>query len=125
MFASLLRVGSVVVDVNGDRLDVKFLSSTGSVDDSFAIVKDILNVPPKVTVATSASVFAEGSDIAITATASDADGTVQRVDFYADDTFIGSDESAPFAMTWSSVPLGNYALAATAIDNLGATADSE
>jgi len=39
MFASLLRVGSMVIDVNSNRLDAKFLRETGAIDDYFAIIK--------------------------------------------------------------------------------------
>ena len=39
MFASLRELGSMVIDVNGPRMDVKFLRETGVIDDQFTIVK--------------------------------------------------------------------------------------
>jgi Calcineurin-like phosphoesterase/IPT/TIG domain/Purple acid Phosphatase, N-terminal domain len=39
MFISLNALGSMVLDVNGDRLDAKFLTSTGAVGDFFTIRK--------------------------------------------------------------------------------------
>lgn len=39
MVASLNVLGSMVIDVDGDRLDARFLDATGVVRDSFAIVK--------------------------------------------------------------------------------------
>lgn len=39
MFTSLDIVGSLVIDVNGGRLDVKFLQSDGSVGDYFTMLK--------------------------------------------------------------------------------------
>jgi calcineurin-like phosphoesterase family protein len=39
MFLSLDVLGSLVLDVDGDRLDAKFLDDLGAVRDSFAIVK--------------------------------------------------------------------------------------
>jgi hypothetical protein len=39
MFESLLQLGSLVLDIDGDRLDVKFLRETGVVEDYFTILK--------------------------------------------------------------------------------------
>lgn len=39
MFASILKVGSLVIDVNGHRLDAQFLRETGEIDDHFTIIK--------------------------------------------------------------------------------------
>src|ERR1051326_2613712 len=39
MFVSELRTGSLVVDIDGNRLDAKFLRETGAIDDSFTIIK--------------------------------------------------------------------------------------
>jgi hypothetical protein len=39
MFISLNQLGSMVLDVDGNRLDAKFLRETGAIDDSFTILK--------------------------------------------------------------------------------------
>ncbi len=39
MFVTLLRMGSVVIDVSGNRLDAQFLRETGAIDDHFTIIK--------------------------------------------------------------------------------------
>lgn len=39
MHEALLNRGSLVIDVDGRRMDVRYLRETGAVDDSFAIVK--------------------------------------------------------------------------------------
>jgi hypothetical protein len=39
MFISLNELGSLVLDVHGDFMDVQFLRETGAIDDSFTIVK--------------------------------------------------------------------------------------
>lgn len=39
MFISLNQLGSMVLDLNGNRLDAKFLRETGAVADSFTILK--------------------------------------------------------------------------------------
>jgi hypothetical protein len=39
MFIGLDRIGSMVIDVNSNRLDAKFLRNNGAVDDYFTIIK--------------------------------------------------------------------------------------
>lgn len=39
MYTSLLKRGSMVIDINDRRLDAKFLRETGTVDDHFTIIK--------------------------------------------------------------------------------------
>jgi predicted phage tail protein len=68
--------------------------------------------------------FTAPASVTLSATASDADGTVARVDFYNGSTLLGSDTTAPYSFTWSSVAAGTYALKATAVDNAGATGSS-
>ncbi|MGB5178181.1 MAG: metallophosphoesterase family protein [Gammaproteobacteria bacterium] len=43
--ASLNRLGSLVLDVNGNRLDATFVRETGAVDDYFTILKNPDNCP--------------------------------------------------------------------------------
>jgi len=47
MFISLNNLGSMVLDVNGDTLDAKFLRENGVISDYFRIVKGVaVSVPP-------------------------------------------------------------------------------
>jgi hypothetical protein len=57
--------------------------------------------------------------VKINAYAVDRDGKVQRVDLYADDELIGTDDTAPFDFTWSNAPPGCYDLTVVAIDDKG------
>ncbi len=45
MQRSFRRLGSVVLDIHAERLEVKFVSTTGSVDDSFVIDKSMPPAP--------------------------------------------------------------------------------
>lgn len=45
MFISLNQLGSMVLDVDGNRLDAKFLRETGAIDDSFTILKGTAPIP--------------------------------------------------------------------------------
>jgi len=66
-----------------------------------------------------------GSTATITTTAQDADGTVQRVEFYESGTnFIGVVSNTPFNLTSTNIMPGNFALSARVFDNLGASNNS-
>lgn len=84
------------------------------------------NQPPTVSLTspTAGASFAAPATIALTASATDADGTIARVDFYNGFTLIGSDTTSPYSMTWSNVAAGSYPLSAIARDNGGAATTS-
>ncbi|MEF3306229.1 Ig-like domain-containing protein [Paenibacillus sp. GYB003] len=68
--------------------------------------------------------FRAKSTVVIAADASDSDGTVTKVEFYANGEKIGEDAKAPFQMTWNHVADGTYYVMAKAIDNSGTSTDS-
>src|SRR5258706_1779391 len=70
-------------------------------------------------------VFAAGANITITATASDPDGSVTNVEFFADSRFLGSDAESPYSVTECCWKPGHYLLKAKATDNLGASKVSD
>ena len=84
------------------------------------------NTPPTVSLTAPAagSAYAAPASVTITANASDANGSVARVDFYAGPTLVGSDTTSPYGVTWSNAPAGVYSLTAVARDNAGATTTS-
>ena len=57
----------------------------------------------------------------ITAMASDLDGTIAKVEFFADATKLGEITNSPYTLLWSNVSSGSYQLTAIATDNAGAT----
>jgi hypothetical protein len=57
----------------------------------------------------------------IFASASDLDGTITQVNFYAETTLIGQKTSPPYSINWSNFSSGVYQLTAVAADNSGAT----
>jgi hypothetical protein len=65
--------------------------------------------------------FAAPASINLTATASDPGGSIAKVEFFAGTTLVGTDTTAPYAVTWASVPAGTYSLTARATDNGGAS----
>src|SRR6185503_19430026 len=84
------------------------------------------NAPPTVSLASPAggATFTAPASVSIAASASDSDGTVARVDFFANGTLLGTDTAAPYTFAWSNVAAGTYNLTAVATDNAGATAAS-
>lgn len=83
--------------------------------------------PPSVTLVTptEGSVFTEGDNILLEATATDSDGTIQSVDFYYGSTLISSDPTAPYTATIAGgLTAGSYTLKAVATDDDGLTAES-
>src|SRR2546421_2378319 len=86
------------------------------------------NLPPAVSISspTAGATFMEPASIPIVADATDSDGTVARVDFFAGATLLGTATATnnQFNFTWSGVRAGTYSLTAQATDNLGATSAS-
>ena len=65
--------------------------------------------------------FPVGIPITLNATASDFDGTVNKVEFFADGDSIGQDANSPYSATWTPTTPGRYQLTAEATDNDGTT----
>ena len=69
--------------------------------------------------------FIAPASITLTATAADADGTIQKVEFFqGGTTLIGTATSAPYSITWGPVAVGAYSVTAVATDNSNATTTS-
>src|SRR6266436_3060711 len=69
-------------------------------------------------------VFVAPANVTLLATASESNGTIGQVEFFADATSLGVIATNPFTLTWPGVPAGIYALTAVATDGLGVTATS-
>jgi hypothetical protein len=103
-------------------------SGPGSTDISFdlELIASTDNNRPNVALLSPSegAFFTEPATITFSAAANDSDGSVARVEFFQGNTKVGEDTTSPFAFDWLSVPLGNYALRAVAVDNLGARGTS-
>jgi RHS repeat-associated protein len=71
------------------------------------------------TAPTNGQVFAYGATVPMTATASDPDGTINRVEFLIDGAEVGQDTASPYAFNWPST-VGSHTAQARAIDNSSA-----
>ncbi len=78
-------------------------------------------IPPSVSITSPANgaSFVPGSNVTMAANATDADGTITKVEFFQGTTKLGEDTTAPYSYTWNTVPEGDYILTAKATDNDG------
>jgi hypothetical protein len=86
------------------------------------------NQPPSVylTAPASGAVFGATAPIVVAAEASDSDGSVAKVEFYADYARIGTATAPPYTIVWSGAKSsGQYALTAWATDNRGTVTVSQ
>ncbi len=89
-------------------------------------VSGVANQAPVVAITQPASnsVFTTTSTIVFQATASDADGTISKVEYYAGDYLMGVATSAPYQLSIANAPVGSYDITARATDNKGAVTRS-
>ena len=95
--------------------------------DQVSLVSIAANMPPVVSLVTPAMIalFGEGDPVAITASASDPDDRVVRVEFRVNGHLVGSDDTAPYAATWRAGPIGHfYFITAVAFDDDGGATTS-
>ena len=73
--------------------------------------------PPTVSISSPLDGATVGTTFTIDATASDTDGTITSVFFYADGNPLGSDTVSPYSVAWSGAAVGSHELTAVAWDN--------
>lgn len=76
-------------------------------------------VGPQITLTEPSGPFVAPASILLQATATDADGTVELVEFYRDGVKIGEDDTSPYEYTDQDVAVGEYEYTAKATDNDG------
>jgi fibronectin type 3 domain-containing protein len=86
----------------------------------------LTNAPPVISwlVPTNNSTFIQPKAITLTASATDADGTVTNVAFFNGTTLLGNvarGTGNQYSLTWSNASVGSYTLSARVTDNSGAT----
>lgn len=81
------------------------------------------NQPPSVSInaPNPGDVFQAPAPIPIEASAIDNDGTITKVDFYANGTLLATVTALPYRWEWNGALAGDYSLYAVATDNQGAT----
>ncbi len=84
-----------------------------------------VNAPPGVSITSpsSGATFVPGATVTVTANATDSDGSVTKVEFFANGNLIGTATSSPYSINWQ-IGTGTFTLTAKATDNAGATTTS-
>lgn len=95
-------------------------------DEVFVISSSSSNIAPNIAITSPAqnSEYIEFDNITISATASDLNGYIDKVDFLVDGEIIETSNEPPYSIEWSSSE-GTYNLTAIAYDNEGMSAESQ
>jgi glucose/arabinose dehydrogenase len=109
-------------------LSVQFTSLGGHGAGGFSYIRStpaVADVPPNVAITspTNSASFTAPANVAITASASDSDGSVTNVAFFDGVTFLGQTNNTPYTIT-ASLAAGLHALTAVATDNGGLSTTS-
>jgi uncharacterized repeat protein (TIGR02059 family) len=123
-----------VVTIGYKKPASNFLQSTAGVPASTITGQSVTNnvqpvagnQPPVVSISSpgAGTPFTALATVNIAVTASDADGTVSKVEIYAGATKIAEITSLPWTYTWEYVKAGTYSLVAIATDNQNASNSS-
>ena len=94
--------------------------------DRLSLVSVAANQVPLVSLTSpsSGTSVTTGQALTLTATASDPDDIVTRVEFKVNGTTVGSDTAAPYGASWTAATAGTYSVVATAWDQDGASTTS-
>src|SRR6266516_4716087 len=120
-FSSSLAGSPLVNGTNIIAVEVH-QANAGSSDLAFDLELRGTNVPPIVSVTnpTNNASFAAGADLTISASASDSDGAITKVEFFLGGIKLGETATSPYSVVWNSPIEGQYTLTAVATDNDGA-----
>lgn len=112
------ELGSTYISVNGSQMDVQFINHEGLIRDYFTISKGV-GSRPNVSIINPAdgTSYPSLQTINIAAEASDSDGQIAQVEFFANGASIGIDQTAPFSLDWSVPSKDIYDLHVVATDN--------
>ena len=93
---------------------------------AFQLTVTTNNLPPEVALLTPTNGFTatQTVNIAFTASASDPDGSITKVEYYRGTTKLGQATASPYSFTASNFVAGTNIVTARAFDNQGATTDS-
>ena len=97
---------SQVASATFDGVTVRELSVTGNMRPVVAVTSP-----------SSGSNFAAPATVTLSASATDADGSIGWVEFYSGSAFLGSVGSYPYTIELSGVPAGTHTVTAVAFDN--------
>lgn len=130
MAFELLDKPDVGASVTISKLILLFASNTFTGDtyyfdnlDSYAAGSSSAAPVVSITSPANNSTYPSGSVVTIQANATDSDGTISQVEFFANGNPIGSDNASPYSVNWT-IGSGTYSITARASDNSGLSTTS-
>ncbi len=98
----------------------------GSPDIGAVDITTTVNINPEVTLTApdDGKTYLLGNIVELAAESNDIDGTISKVEFFANGTKIGEDTTSPYSYSWTDASIGSYTLSAVTTDNDGGTANS-
>ncbi|MGB2717933.1 MAG: Ig-like domain-containing protein [Vicinamibacterales bacterium] len=102
------------------------MTSTATFTDVAITTQTSTNQSPTVmlTAPASGTTYTAPATVLLSATASDPDGAIAKVEFFVNGQSIGSDTESPYDATWNNTAEGSYNLTAVATDDGGAETTS-
>jgi len=129
MYYSESELGSLSLELQGNELNLKFINDQGTIKDYFTIVKTGLptGTPPEViiTAPQSSDNYTFGESILIATNPTDEDGTIAKVEFYVNNTYLETVYEAPFEIEYTPEQTGPVIFTTKATDNVGFVAYSD
>ena len=123
--------GSYVLQAAAGATGTKTATASANADAGnthiLALRKFVPNTPPTVSLTspTNGATFTAPASVTLTATATDSDGTISKVEFFQGGTnLIATVTISPYTFNWTNVAAGSYAITAKATDNLNAATTS-
>ncbi|MEO5699092.1 MAG: Ig-like domain-containing protein [Casimicrobiaceae bacterium] len=109
-------------------ITARAIDSLGAVASSASVMLHVIapREAPTVSLTAPASgtTMGSGTTVQLAASATSAQGTIQRVEFVAGEAVVATAFTPPFVATWVNPPPGEYAMTARAFDELGNAASS-
>ena len=107
-----------------------FTTRTGTITiggQTFTVTQEARTTTTSVSITypVSGDTFTLPTNIFVSANATNPNGTIARVEFYANNQLIGTDTSAPYLIVWNNPAATNYTLIAKSFDQNGAVTLSE
>ncbi|MBC7391527.1 MAG: T9SS type A sorting domain-containing protein [Opitutaceae bacterium] len=117
------------VAVGNYSLTAKSTDDDGAIGTSLIVIAKVTstNAAPTISITSPTNntiINGTPANITITATASDVNGTVAKVEFFEGTNKLGEDLTGPFTFNWTGVAANTYTLKAIATDNDGASITS-
>jgi len=104
------RINYTVKDIHGGK-------ASASVTVNVTVAAKMFTI--QITAPQSGTQLTTGSDVTIKAEIPDTNVAVNKVDFYAGNTLLGTATASPYQYQWRNVPAGNYSLTVKALDKDG------